>query len=650
MGVQGLVSFLERHGTVYRDDAEFRMSRLVIDGWNLVYLLYYRSGLDQNLGGEYAALEDLTERFVAALRTCGVTPYVVVDGGSDFANRKEETVLKRAEDATMRAHRAVVEGSREDILPQLAKRVFIQTLVRLDVPVARCFSEADQEIAALATEWRCPVLSEDSDFYIFDLPGGLLPIAHFQWQDVRRRGSYSYIPCRRFYTSAFCIVFSIQRRLLPTFAVLAGNDYVKQRKVRWAQFDPTGGDRPHRLMGLLHWLKDFNEPQDALKAALGLMGDLSETSKAELMKSLSLALDDYRLPPSYLKKFFIHGVAPPLPAEIKAVVPDWMRLPLARSELTTDVLDVLLMQRVSLSIVVEHRDLPPVSLTSRPIRQLIYGLLLGPDTSLQVMERTRDGLQLNYIPVKPTFTRVTERLRLSSLPQADASERLQVLLEALGVTQDQLSLLPPELRLPVAVTCYWMKRADPDVKLLKSLLLGMSNGAQTSSTAREAQNQLHQNLDVSVVHGLAQWQVCLKDATHLNQLLGFPLPPPTMARLYQGTLVHQLFHNRRLAEGLLEGDRPREKTYRDMLSTVLRVHHQEVSTESRDTSQPRRRPLGELMSNIQQEDEDTVKEELEELEEEVVSVKTRYRTKERRQRRIQPELTRKKERRHRDLL
>lgn len=275
--------------------------------------------MDQNHGGEYAALEELTEKFVAALRTCGVTPYVVVDGGSDFTNRKNETVLKRAEDATKRALQAAVNGSKEDILPQFAKRVFIQTLLRLDVPVAQCFSEADQEIAALATEWRCPVLSNDSDFYIFDLPAGLLPISHFRWQDVRRRGSHSYIPCKRFYTSSFCIVFPIQRRLLPAFAVLAGNDYVKSQRVRWAQFDPDGGVRPSRLMGLLRWLQDFQEPGDALEAALGLMGDLSQASKAEELKNLSLALDEYRLPPSSLKKFFVHGVAPALPAVLEVI-------------------------------------------------------------------------------------------------------------------------------------------------------------------------------------------------------------------------------------------------------------------------------------------------------------------------------------------
>lgn len=95
---------------------------------------------------------------------------------------------------------------------------------------------------------------------------------------------------------------------------------------------------------------------------------------------------------------------------------------MARNKLNGDVLDVLLMQRASLSVAVEHKDLPTFNLTSRPIRQLTYGLLLGRDTPLQVDETTRVGLRLKFIPVQPTFPRVTERLQLSSLLQVRASQ------------------------------------------------------------------------------------------------------------------------------------------------------------------------------------------------------------------------------------
>lgn len=60
--------------------------------------------------------------------------------------------------------------------------------------------------------------------------------------------------------------------------------------------------------------------------------------------------------------------------------------------------------------------------------------------------------------------------------------RLPVLLKALGVSEAALSRLRPELRLPVAVTCYWWQNARPTLgeRLLKALLLGLSVGASQS--------------------------------------------------------------------------------------------------------------------------------------------------------------------------
>lgn len=35
---------------------------------------------------------------------------------------------------------------------------------------------------------------------------------------------------------------------------------------------------------------------------------------------------------------------------------------------------------------------------------------------------------------------------------------------------------------------------------------------------------------VAVAHNITQWQICLKDSIHLNQLLGLPLPEPQVSR------------------------------------------------------------------------------------------------------------------------
>lgn len=659
-----MTTFLENHQNIYRE-VQFRGSRLVIDGCNLNYLLYFNSGLDQNHGGEYAAYGNLIERFITALRTCDIAPYVVLDGGSDVTDKKLDTVAHRSEDRIRRAHEAAVSGKRMAVLPRMAELVFIQTLARLEVPVAQCFAEADQEIAALASEWRCPVLSNDSDFYILDLPAGFLPISHFQWQQVKQSGSRSSITCRRYYASSFCAFFGLRRQLLPALAALAGNDYVKLRGIKWARFGPAGGETSGRLEGLVCWLKDFQDPQEALEKSLDLMEEPSENKK-ELLQRLRLGMEEYQLGRSCLSRFFLHRAPPEFPAleEETDLVPNWMLLPLTQARLSGHVLDALRLHRMGLGSAVESEDLPSANRTSTPIRQVMYGLLLGRRKSVLVEEIDRDGLELTSIPVEPVFTRTSEKLRLCSLQEVALSDRLKVLLEALGVTEECLKPLPPQLQLPAAVTCYWLQNAQPPEDLLRALLLGMSSGnAPTSGTGKQSLTKpaggSKLKVDLHVAHAFNQWQACLKDSIRLNQLLVLPLPEPDVSRLYEGTLVHQLVHTMRSGGKLkifLKSHRSSVELYQSMLSTVLRVWTRPENRQKAPTRQQQNhKELKDLSSDMQQlflqdqETETDVQPAMEELEEKLV-VRTRYRTKERSNKSKNPELARKEERRGWDVL
>ncbi|XP_008428844.1 single-strand DNA endonuclease ASTE1 [Poecilia reticulata] len=667
MGVQGLASFLDKHQNIYRE-VRFGRSRLLVDGCNLNYLLYFSSGLDQNHGGEYAAYVTLVESFIAALRSCDITPYVVLDGGSDVTDKKLETAAKRREDRIRKAHEAAASGRTMCILPRMAELVFIQTLARLQVPVAQCFAEADQEIAALASEWRCPVLSNDSDFFVFDLPGGFLPISHFHWREVRQSGSRSSVSCRRYYTSSFCSFFGLRRQLLPAFAALAGNDYVKLRGIDWTRFVQagTGTEACGRLEGLLCWLKGLQEsrgPLEVLEEALGLLGDLSG-DKRELLQNLRLGMEEYQLGRSALSRFFLHGAPPEFPAleQEAGLVPGWMLLPVTQARLSGNVLDVLRLLRMNLGFGIETQELPSANQTSRPLRQVMYGLLLGKDRSSPVVEFDRAGLGPISVPVEPTFTRTSQRLRLDSLPQVALSDRLNVLLEALGVTQESLRLLPPQLQLPAAVSCYWLQTAQPPPDLQRALLLGMSNTPR--STAAFQNKSGIQKVDVDVSHAFSQWQACLKDAAQLNQLLGLPLPEPDVSRLYQGTLVHQLVHRMRSGGKLktvLRSDRPSEELYRSLLSVVRRIRTRRTRQTRQKAATRRQQNPPEPSADLQRlflQDEETesearaavaMQEELR-LQEELLQVRTRYRTKERSNRSKNPDLARKEECRGRDLL
>ncbi|CAL8248624.1 unnamed protein product [Lota lota] len=651
MGVKGLSSLLEGNSQIYQD-IRFRYSKLVMDGNNLAYHLYFTSNLDQNHGGEYLAYQVQVRALFTALSDCGIKPYVVMDGGSGTSDIKVDTLMDRAREKVWRAHGAAVVGRRGDILPPLILSVFEQTLRDMEVPLAKCFGEADCQLAALASEWCCPVLSGDSDFYIYDLPGGFLPLDHFQWNKVGTSRAGSYIPCKRYTTSSFCTFFNIDRQHLPVFASLAGNDYVNLKEMRWAKFLPVG--RQHEtswsagLEGLLRWLRAFHTTEDTLTAAMKLMPNMSQQTQA----MVRMAMLEYQLPSSTLRGLFSEGTVPSLPAEMLIRVPDWVRAPLARGELGADILDVLVHRRNILQTQVERSDLQSSFLPSKPIRQVLYGLLLGQEGG-KVLEVYRVGMEPASVMVQPLVQRTAKTLRMNSLPQADHAVRLQVCLETLGVEEEMLKGVPAHLHLPVAVTCYWLRRAGPEPTLLKALLMVMVQGELNrqkglTTAWKGYSNNFFRPLDCVVAHSFNQWQACLKDASQLNLLLCMPLPKPHYAWLYQGRLVHrrQKQLQEREPEEILHGARFR-RLYRSLLEAVIQpdpgVNRRAGGPEAQLTAS-----INHLHLNILDEEEE---EELggakgldQGLDRPRVSVKTRYRTKDRKDQSRNPELGRKQER------
>ncbi|CAL8354082.1 unnamed protein product [Arctogadus glacialis] len=178
--------------------------------------------------------------------------------------------------------------------------MFEGTLNDMKVPLVRCFGEADGQLAALARELCCPVLSRDTDFYIYDLPEGVLPLTPF-WHSVKQSQARSDISCKRYTMSSFCTFFNIDRHLLPIFALLAGNDYVNLRDVKWASYVPAG--RPTMkfsasLVGLLSWLgaRKDETTKDTLTAVMALIPKISQLALTEMRTELQNGMLEYRLP------------------------------------------------------------------------------------------------------------------------------------------------------------------------------------------------------------------------------------------------------------------------------------------------------------------------------------------------------------------
>ncbi|KAF5891782.1 protein asteroid 1-like, partial [Clarias magur] len=595
MGVQGLQSYIEKSD--FLKSHCFGKSKLIIDGSSLYYYLYFRSSLDQVHGGDYEGFEEIVTLFFRNLRLCSIEPYVVLDGGDDVSGKKLDTNNERRQDRITRAY-TVSRGGSGDILPIFVINVFMQILRKLAVPFIQCLGEADWEVAALANEWNCPVLSNDSDFYIYSLESGYLPISHFQWREVRQN---NFIPTKSYHVHTLCNAFKgLNKHHLPLFATILGNDVTKLDKSVFPNFSTRPG-RKAQIHGLLMWLSRFRSPEEAIAVLLRPLG--INSNSASMKDAIHQGMEDYRLGPSSIAQFFMSGTPPIRPPGPLQNLPDWTLKPLAEGKLTPVIIQVLILRRVMMSIQVENFGLNSSSKMSQLIRQVTYGVLLctgrqkvgdsstssGEEQQYNVEEFDRQGINLTSYMVPAVPPRRVTDLHLDSLWESPENVRLQVLLDALCVSPAFNSLLiPANLQLAVYVTGFWLNRAQPEptAEMFWALLINLVYGhlCREHRTEKEAGTVIlrikslqdrkgEKHLDLELAHAYCQWLSCLKCSLTLSQLLNHPVPEPELLWLYNGSLVHAIAHE--LARGvepesLLAGASCAVELYRNLQAALKR--------------------------------------------------------------------------------
>lgn len=87
------------------------------------------------------------------------------------------------------------------VLPLLLKTVFLTVLKELDVSVIQCHYEADSDIASLARGLKCPVASNDSDFFVMDVH--VIPLALMELNSAVKWDGGFALQCKLFENEKF---------------------------------------------------------------------------------------------------------------------------------------------------------------------------------------------------------------------------------------------------------------------------------------------------------------------------------------------------------------------------------------------------------------------------------------------------------------
>ncbi|KAG6459202.1 hypothetical protein O3G_MSEX011257 [Manduca sexta] len=230
MGVRGLTTYINYNEDVFLKTFLLHDTCLIIDGHSLCAQLYRSLNCFSAFGGDYDKFAGYVKTFFKNLRKCRVTAYILFDGSHE--SRKLKTAYTRLRSKICGASRLdpVTQGGLQ-IFPMFLRDVFKEIFRDMEIPYTICEFEADDEIAAMARHLNCPVLSYDSDFFIYNvlyIPFNTLDLKPTL---VEENGNKVFVlECKIYRVEQLTKHFGgLKEEMLPLLATLLGNDYVEKR-------------------------------------------------------------------------------------------------------------------------------------------------------------------------------------------------------------------------------------------------------------------------------------------------------------------------------------------------------------------------------------------------------------------------------------
>lgn len=501
MGVRGLSTYVDDNKNLFLSDYKLHDTKVIIDGSNLFHFLYYHYNVSYQFGGDYDRFARKCKRFFNILKDCSVTPVVVFDGGYNPDDRKLATVLERANERRKRVGLVCSKG-RGCVLPILSYETFLQVLVELEVAHVSCIYEADREIAVLAKKWKCPVLSNDSDFFIYQLEGGFIPLDYINMtlclydsqkniasvlerKTVVGESQFVYIPVKYYNCERFLKLFKKDDNdyVLPLLGTLLGNDYV-EISVLYSFYQSLRAPKcpskkliktkaSTRMEAVLHWVDNTENEEEALELILeGVAKEKRENLREVLVKSVSEYKDIDNFDSFDLEHFVtnvqngrfyitcenvysecietVESKISDLTDYYDRNLPQWFIRKLRSCEMNGSFLqNVCVNHRVVFNCQVEMlREISSYT-CSRNLRSVIYGIVLNPlkcdasdkpSQNNNVVEFDRKGKNTKKFFVQPvdTLPGVSELPTLQTVPSLSEGDRRNILYAAFGVTSESL--------------------------------------------------------------------------------------------------------------------------------------------------------------------------------------------------------------------
>ncbi len=483
-------------------------------------------------GGRYWLFREKLIEFFGCLESNHIEPIIVMDG-PDFRNTLSEKEIMRFKKRERKnqviaewvVHDKESKNACDSPTPILTFGIFSTVMKELGVEVFAAKGEADQDTVAIANYYNYPVLANDSDYYMYDIMAGYIPLTHLDWR-ARPFKLEIYKLCD--FNSQFGLTDPQLSRVIP--AVL-GNDFIKSDLMdRLTEGGVISTENYRQVGSLVRFISKVNDVQqlmahirqymvireeiaDALRAqikqAAEMYDGIEPLSKEELQAKSSLVPDSGnggKFPNCWLVQDAGHRFL--------------MRIAIAGKNLPRCVIDD------------PHK--PTARLASAGIRQSMYTMMLPLMKENRVIERLRnqlrEGGKIEEIDHKVIVSPSPTLPSVLDIEGMSPDEKLSVFCHVLGIDCNILDGFDNQWKLVVAAACYWVKECRPNEVLVKAIVATfvqcsrIQPGAASPEINKRVLENLpqhisHTNSWLDALHSFTCFQCIFIDTGILNKLL-----------------------------------------------------------------------------------------------------------------------------------
>lgn len=522
-----LAKFMNDSFTGWRSVNLNDLSKLVVDGDSLCAHLYSQLGLEPGAwlmgGGEYLLFHEKVKEFFAEVMFTGVQLTVVLSGTKDHEQDNTRSRNTQINESMRQAQgrmgwRGRASGDDDPVLPLLLREVLISIIRNLEVQVRVADGSSASEIAAIANHHNCPVLAADSEFFMFELTCGYMPLRNLS--TVIASGLlYNVSELQR----QFWLKDSKSRLVIPA---LYGSMHIEGVKTDMSDLE-----------------SDFKE----VSAHESIEEYLTKYKEDKVRENFEAAVVYYcNLPlPSDLDDPLCEKYSGPF-----SDLPKNILVRLRQGHYQPELLNVHKISTYVLCSVAEDIKRDSTWLAGRSIRQYLYGFMGVPlTTKVSELIRARSSPEIGVSYVSPCNLEPPFNFKEFSEKSKDSMADIVLrILKCNMMSQDDIqkefNTLDDKWKLPIAATLYWYQTCDdPPAQrhLVKSLLLSFmmcSEQLKTSDVPNlEPVTRETKQDHLTALHVFTQWQCVYHDALSLNYLVGEPFLSTSPAELYSGKVV-----------------------------------------------------------------------------------------------------------------